>query len=66
MLVFGAIMALFKVKAGLALWEKNRNGGGGSRAGPSNFLDASLHMYKRVCQYVGPSVGTSVRRSVCP
>ena len=30
------------------------------------FLDASLHLYKRVCPSVGPSVGPSVRPSVRP
>ena len=30
------------------------------------FLDASSHLYKRVCPSVGPSVRPSVRRSVGP
>ena len=30
------------------------------------FLDASSHLYKRVCPSVRPSVGPSVRRSVRP
>ena len=30
------------------------------------FLDASSHLYKRVCPSVGPSVGPSVRPSVGP
>ena len=29
------------------------------------FLDASLHLYKRVCPSVGPSVRPSVRGTVC-
>ena len=33
-------------------------------SGLRNFLDASSHLYKRVCPSVGPSVGPSVRRSV--
>ena len=32
----------------------------------STFLDASLHLYKRVCPSVGRSVRPSVRRSVGP
>ena len=32
--------------------------------GLSLFLDASSHLYKRVCPSVGPSVRPSVRRSV--
>ena len=32
----------------------------------SHFLDASSHLYKRVCPSVGPSVRPSVRRSVTP
>ena len=32
----------------------------------SLFLDASSHLYKRVCPSVGPSVGPSVRPSVRP
>ena len=39
-----------------------------SRAGrkipPPYFLDASTHLYKRVCPSVGPSVRRLVRRSV--
>ena len=30
------------------------------------FLDASSHLYKRVCPSIGPSIGPSVRPSVCP
>ena len=32
----------------------------------SLFLDAPSHLYKRLCPSVRPSVGPSVRRSVCP
>ena len=34
-------------------------------SGLRNFLDASSHLYKRVCPSVGPSVDLSVRPSVC-
>jgi hypothetical protein len=30
------------------------------------FLGAKLRLYKRLCTYVGPLVGRSVRLSVCP
>ena len=30
----------------------------------SSFLDASLHLYNRVCQSVGPSIGPSVGPSI--
>ena len=36
------------------------------RYGINSFLDASKHLYKRVCPSVHPSVRLSVHPSVCP